>query len=497
MLCAALAPGRAAAGEEYPAPASPSDASPPDHFSTFVYREPVPTTRLRLAIEELTMAALAVTGYAIQNPKPSYDSVPPVNVWDKLRFAPGSWYLDGDELATNWVGHPTAGTLYYVFARANRVSILEAAAWTFAASTTWELLEWKEPMSLNDFVVTPLAGLAIGEAFTQLSGWFDRSGADGVSKALALIFDPPRKIHDALDGAVPLRDPKALGWHEFQARAGGGMVWQGGTAYAALDLAVVTELFRARGYREPGSVGFGFADGNVSRIAVSSMLSGDATVDFLFETETALVGYYGRDLELDGDGLSGWDFFVGGTAAYEFGSHVWDVTLPKTKNQIAMIRIPGVDLRLRLHGGVFEIEMGLDAALDFGGVEPLDGPPGDAPPPGRSFPQVYEAQGYYWGLGIHLAPSLQVRMGALSAGVGARLDSLRGLDGPYVPELPDPVADFADERFIASAWLRLRIPAPELDLSLRGNWWSRWSSVQGQAHSARQASLVATCAVIF
>ena len=34
-------------------------------------------------------------------------------------------------------------------------------------------------MSINDVVAAPAGALAIGEAFTRLSGWFDRSGAAG------------------------------------------------------------------------------------------------------------------------------------------------------------------------------------------------------------------------------------------------------------------------------------------------------------------------------
>ena len=103
----AVAPLRAAAQE--------------DPWATFSYVKPAPVYRLRLGLEETGMIAAALTGYLIKAPQPSDPNVPSFSLWEKLRFAPGSGYLDVDELATNFVGHPTAGTFYYMFARSNRV----------------------------------------------------------------------------------------------------------------------------------------------------------------------------------------------------------------------------------------------------------------------------------------------------------------------------------------------------------------------------------------
>ena len=343
LTCLAVAPLRAAAQE--------------DPWATFSYVKPAPVYRLRLGLEETGMIAAALTGYLIKAPQPSDPNVPSFSLWEKLRFAPGSWYLDVDELATNFVGHPTAGTFYYMFARSNRVSIPEAFAWTVAASTVWEFLEYKEPVSINDMVVTPVAGLAIGEAFTQLSGWFDWSGTNGLSKALAWIFDPMRKFHDWIDKAQPLRDPAYAGWHEFRAGAAGVLLWQEGQFYPALEVELASRLFRVPGYGQAGRAGFGFIDGNVSAIGLTSTFASGRPVDFLFDTETALLGHYSRDLWTDGEDLHGWDLFVGGTAGFEFGSHVWDIAGSGPKNQnrhgsLPRHRRPHPAVRGRVPGGL-------------------------------------------------------------------------------------------------------------------------------------------------
>lgn len=148
--------------------------SPSVNWSTLAYTEPAPTYRLRLGLEELFAVTAAFVGYAIQDPPESIPGVRmPVHVWEKLSFQSGTWVFDADDFGTNMVGHPTAGTVYYLIARGNRVSIPEAFAWSFGASLAWELVEFKEAVSINDVVMTPVGGLALGEAFSQLSAWFD------------------------------------------------------------------------------------------------------------------------------------------------------------------------------------------------------------------------------------------------------------------------------------------------------------------------------------
>ena len=480
-----------------PPPAREPEATPPDPWATFVYEAPAPTYRLRLAIEELSMVAMAITGYVIQSPPPAVPGIPPVPVWDKIRFAPGTWYLDADDLRTNFAGHPTAGTFYYMVARGNRVSIPEAFLWGVGASTLWELVEFKEPVSINDVVVTPVAGLAIGEAFTQLSAWFDRSATTGISKALAWLFDPMKKLHDWIDGVTPLRDPAYLGWHEFRVGASGGLLSQTGQAYPAVEFDITTRLFRVPGYGEAGGAGFGFVDGNVSAIGLTATLAAGRLVDFLFDTETALLGYYTREIRRDGEDLSGWDLFVGGTAGYEFGSHVWDIAGDGSKNRIAMVRFPGFDGRVRLFAGRLEVECSLDVALGFAGVEPLGAPGPDSPPPGQAFPTVYTAQGYYYAVGLQLAPAIRVRYGPAALGASLRSDQFWGLTGPFLPQPDGQVISLSDARTVVRAWLRFRVPEPSIEFALSGIWRDRSGAAGYQTASQQERSLLAIFAVVF
>lgn len=500
-LVAALPPCRAFAAEPEPAiePAPVTEApwKPADPWGTFVYEKEAPVYRLRLAIEELAVMAMAFTGYMVWNPPPCVPGVPATTIWEKLTFAPDSWYLDADAITTNFGGHVAAGTFYYMFARSNRVSVPEAFLWTLGTSTLWELVEYKEPVSINDMIVTPAAGIAVGEAFTQLSGWFDRRDGSRLSKAFAWIFDPMKKLHDWMDKATPRTDPAQRGWHEFRVGAAGLILWQNGRAHPGITLDFATRLFRAPGYGEAGGTGFGFADGNVSAIGLTMSIASGRAVDFLFDTETALVGHYSRDLRTDGDGLSGWDLFVGGTVGYEYGSHVWDLAGGAPKNQISLVRLPGVDGRFRLFTGDLQLDCSLDAAFDFGGVEPIGVPGTEVLDPGQVFPTVYSVQGYYFAVGIHLAPALELRYGPLALGASVRADWLWGMTGPFVPELAGQVVSLADVRAIGTAWLRLHLHEPSIEFGLSAIARERRGTAGNQETSQQDRSFLGSFTVIF
>src|SRR5512137_1768385 len=75
------APATLAQGEVPDAGAAPETA--PDLWDTFVYERPAPTYRLRLAIEEVLVLGVTMTGYLIQDPAPPEPGVPAVTPWDK------------------------------------------------------------------------------------------------------------------------------------------------------------------------------------------------------------------------------------------------------------------------------------------------------------------------------------------------------------------------------------------------------------------------------
>jgi len=500
-LVAALLSSQAGARAEDPGAAAPADSDGPA-WDTFTYEKPAPVLRLRLAGEELGAVIIASIGYVIVDPPSSLTSLStPIWPWQKLTFQPGTWSFEADPFGTNLEGHPAGGTVYYLLARGNRVSAPEAFAWTFGTALLWELSEFREPVSINDLIMTPAGGLAIGEALTQLSGWFDRSGSDGLHKAFAWILNLPKKLHDWMDDSTPVVDPATAGWHEFQVFGAAGFLQQGSTSspsYGIYQLGIQTRLFRVPGYGAPGRGQSTFVDGRVSRITLAWTFQGGRLVDSLFDTETTVVGHYSRDIEGMEERPKGWDVYLGATAGYETGQHVWDLEAGSAPNRIGLVRLPGLVLHPRIFDGLLQLDLGLEVALLFGGVDPLQSPPVTNPPPGTAYQPVLVAQGYYFAMGLRIAPSFQLRYGALAVGAMARLDEFHGVNtGWNAVPIPGELARMTDRRGVGTAWSRVRLANPPLEFGLRAEWSERSGSVDGVRASQQERALVGSLAVTF
>lgn len=490
----------AAASVDGDGPSPAADAAPEVNWATLAYTEPAPTYRLRLALEELFGVSAAFVGYLVDTPPealPGFD--PPYRPWAKLTFQPGTWTFDADDFGTNMAGHVAAGTTYYLIARGNRVSIPEAFAWTFGASLLWEVVEFREPVSINDMIMTSAGGLALGEAFQQLSAWFDRGGSDPASQALAFLFNPAKKIHDWIDRAVPDRDPRARGWHAFSLEGSVGFVWQTapGATYLVAGIRGESRLFRAPGYGEPGRGTFTWGDGNASRISLGASFAGSTVLDFLFDTETALVGLYHREIGGAPDAREGWDLFLAGTAGYEYGVHRWDLSTGQPDN-IALVRLPGVGLQARWFSSGWTLSAGLDLALTFGGVQPFafQQPPFFLPD-GTALPGVLLANGYYFAVGFRGTPSLEARWRDLSLGASFQSDLFWSVSQPDAVTQPGAMLQLTDQRLLASAWLRCRFPEVGLEAGLAGRLGWRSGTAGAIEASARETSVLGNLAVVF
>ena len=92
---------------------------------------------------------------------------------DAMRF-------DNNKFVTNMALHPVAGSAYYALARLNHLSVPVSAAFAVGYSTIWEyVLEWREKASINDLIVTPLGGVALGEGFYRLIDYMGSAPAGG------------------------------------------------------------------------------------------------------------------------------------------------------------------------------------------------------------------------------------------------------------------------------------------------------------------------------
>jgi len=449
---------------------------------TFWYQSAQKPTYWRAALELAGAQAVALVGYAIVDPPSTVAETPnPVPIADKLLLRPWGITWDSDDYGTNFGGHTTSGTIYYLIARGNRLTVLESFLFSAATSLVWELIEYHEPMSINDLLVTPYGGMAIGEPLTQLGAWFERAGPTVFNRAMAWILGAPKKVHDLTDGATVRRDPEAMGWHEFRFAAYGGIASQGGgrTDWGA-RLEMHTEIFRALGYGTEGVASRAMPDAVQSSIGLEMGFAGSDLADFHFATRFAAWGWYWKDLEA-GAGepvpLLGHDLFAGVTFGLDYRAHDWFRGRPARTDEVYALQLVGGTGQLRLFRGRFRLDARLDAALELCGVRPFPFSLGAVVPADIVLPNVTYAQDYYYGVGLMVEPSLEARLGDVAIGVSFRGDFFTAFHGRDLAPQPGVPATMQDRRLDGRAWARWRFPAQGVQVALLVNQLGRWGRV--------------------
>ncbi len=129
--------------------------------------------------------------------------------WDNVSHAP-VW--DSDDLFLNYVTHPYAGAIYYMGARSAGVNVWGSALYSFALSTFfWEygIESFAERPSIQDLIVTPVAGALLGEWFyikkrEIMANNYELCGSRTLGKTAVFLMDPMTEITNlfwANDGA--------------------------------------------------------------------------------------------------------------------------------------------------------------------------------------------------------------------------------------------------------------------------------------------------------
>lgn len=114
---------------------------------------------------------------AWRNMKRSFSTLP---VWDK------------DDWQLNYIGHPIAGSYYYNALRSQNASRIHSFLFATAQSFIWEYFieGMAEKPSVQDLIVTPIAGYVLGETTHQLTMNMRRNGFNFFEKVFVLIFNP-------------------------------------------------------------------------------------------------------------------------------------------------------------------------------------------------------------------------------------------------------------------------------------------------------------------
>lgn len=173
-----------------------------DAFHWQKYKIKKPKKRLgRAVLEGLAHFAYATASYWIRQDVMMEDWEYLFNWKDQKRrflFIDGMRF-DSNNFTFNWT-HAGAGAIYYNYARANRLNPLESFLYSFGASYFWEFaIEFREVVSINDVISTPMGGISIGESLFQLGRLFRSKKPTFLNKIASFLSNPVLSINGWLD----------------------------------------------------------------------------------------------------------------------------------------------------------------------------------------------------------------------------------------------------------------------------------------------------------
>jgi len=433
------------------------------HTDTFQYTSQESKHYVRAALEELGILGLGTLHYYGNRDANSVD-------WDldydwpsfRQKLDGRAYAFDTNHFETNFLSHPAAGTLYYLAARGNRLSPFAALGYATASSTVWEFFgEFRERVSVNDMIVTPLSGFIFGEALTQLGSFFDRGCATGGNRALGSLFGFSKSFHDALDGAALNREQSCdshgfarTGRHDFTLRVGPSTVWQlqgqrKPYVEAQERLSLSVENLPTLGV--PGRHIRGFADGNLAQLDAVLAAGHLGWTDLQIGASVVPVGFHYRNIPWAvSDIASGEEAIFGAYFGVLYSAHVYDRSA-EAVDQVFVLDAPAASLRYRLHRGPRVLEFALDAGGSFAGVEAFALEAYTQTMPKETLTTIAGARGYNYALGAMLAPRVRLHTVVFDFSVAAkahRYFALRALD--RVHTTPSKASTVEGEREVST-----------------------------------------------
>jgi hypothetical protein len=390
--------------------------------ATFEYRTPTQKTYLRGVLELQGFYAFGLFWYMsdVVHWDPHYS-------WGVFqeKLTNGKLAQDFNGFGTNFRGHATGGTGYYLAARSNRLGVGESFGIAVLGAVAWEYFgEVSEQVSLNDLIYTPLSGTAIAESFTQLAGYFDRAARTPLNRALGTLFGPLKTLNDTLDGLELSRSSAgqpAREWHDFPLQVGFASVAEAGSLPGAaraseVRLRLSERLARLPGYDGAAQRDYWFDDAQLSGIALAAAFAPHGLSDFVFEPHAVMAGHYWRSARGSGASLRGSGYATGLRVGLTYQLHDYRRQDPRQADFAAFIEPLGWFLESRAALGRARLRVTLDAGAEYGGMHPIALQAFRAAP--GQLPREVAIFSYYFALGARARSQLELRLQRLSFDVG-------------------------------------------------------------------------------
>lgn len=108
--------------------------------------------------------------------------------------------FDSDKWYLNYVGHPYQGSLFYNAVRSQNARIWQSSLFCLGQVLVWEyvLESGLEQPSIQDLIVTPLAGIVIGELVHRGTMAMARNGFRWYEATAVILLNPMFAINNGL-----------------------------------------------------------------------------------------------------------------------------------------------------------------------------------------------------------------------------------------------------------------------------------------------------------
>jgi hypothetical protein len=376
------------------------------------------------------------------------------------------WRFDDNTLHLNSPGHPLAGGAYYALARANGFSIPASFALSMLTGTLWEILiEYKEVVSLNDLVLTGVAGVPLGEAFHQLGAFFRRSYPTASNQLLSWIFGLPVRFHHWLDGTATPRASTLdeRGWpgdviHRFELGLGASVIPSGESEdRQGLELNLRGELIDMNDYDQPGKDVTWHRGPLFTGMGLGATITPRGVEDFVLDAKLTFAGFHARRIEenVDTGALEGFNLFFGSTIAFLHDEY----DFAHFRDRLGAVHLPGLSMHLRVFGENVELRYGIDFHPDFAAVQSAAMPSFDQPGSRRDTRSILDDHGYYFAWGFTRNYRLELAYKSLNLRTHLSRQNYRSIDGydRFQFDLADDVS-VADQRTTRETVLEVKLP---------------------------------------
>jgi hypothetical protein len=122
-----------------------------------------------------------------------------------------------DGFKVNNIAHPYQGSISFNAGRVNGFNFYESAFFSGLSSYLWESVGESQEASLNDFIVTTIGAMSVGEILYRL---YWEAYSAGVPAILRALINPMAGLHHLLTGSTPYNAGGHI--YQFQAFLGAG-----------------------------------------------------------------------------------------------------------------------------------------------------------------------------------------------------------------------------------------------------------------------------------